>query len=1392
MDKLILEYKKLEYQEKRVLELKCLAKEGLSRTNFTILMNNSDLKLYKGSSYKIADLDILTTRLKERKLLNNNLECVHSIRPFLMKKIFHGEDSPGNKAFLKSMGSLDSFNDTIIAIWLNDKDVFNKFLLNTSFKKENPDLYFNQIKIFNRLKHALSNITLERDFLEDFTPLIQIYVVVSKLTSFLQGSTIKHQDIKIISDIISKNFKSWKIESSYMVEIFTTFFILSGEIEHITHLRKALETVSALNYLQVYGIELFLNGNNSEAIVCFEQAKEVIKKDYKRRNNTLSGVYGIFHILSLLQTNDNKKLNEIESIAINFGKSKKQYDTALRSLSPYNTTISNILLCYYPKNEIIYNYFILLIRFIKTGEMESGDFRYLISYPKPEAVLDLAILRLGSEWVEMQSVWENSSNKLDQLSKGHLDILKGVKEILVDVNNKENINELEQNIVEQKTYKINFLDIVKIKPIWERSLDNLSQLFNREETDEEEEKQLAWNIYLDGINVKKIEARERVIRGNSGGNGKIIATQRLSQEWHEMNYVTKQDIEVINAIKEEKDYDYGYPRHYFDKNLALKALIGHPLIVNGDTRNAIEMIEGKPELIVEEKGSNYIIKLTDSSDVARVQLRKESSTTYKVVEITMEIAKISQVLKDGIKIPKEHKDRVLGLLLKAAPSIGVRAEFDDDSIESEAVDSKLIVQLYPFNSGLAVKLIVRPFKDGMAYTPGKGAKSVITIADGQHKKMVRKLSQEKMEAQELLKKCNKLDATNKKYDWEFEELGDALEVLYDVENYKKDTENEEGNKSIEIEWPKGEAFSIKKSIDFKDVSMSVRGKNDWFEFDGQVKLEEDEVIKMAEFLKMSEGAEGRFIKLDDNKFIALTKSLLKRVRELNVISNNGSVHKLGSSIISDFEKNSAEITTDHIWKQNLKQIKASERDIKLPKDLKAELRDYQMEGFKWLSKLSNMGLGGCLADDMGLGKTVQTLGLLLNETKSGPCLVIAPASVCNVWHEECQKFAPSLKCISIPDTDKEECIKKIKAKEVLIVSYGMIYQIEEALIKKKWHLIVLDEAQAIKNYNTKRFKIITKLESKKRVALSGTPVENHIEELWNLFEFLNPGFLGSRKEFQVKYAKAIEIDKNLIVRDALKRLIKPFILRRLKDKVLTELPTKTEQTILIDPSNEEKSFYEALRRKAIERINNIDEVDAAKKRFSVLAEITKLRRACCDSSLADPEVHLNNSKLEALDGILKDIISNNHRALIFSQYVGYLKIVKERIIKKNIKYQYLDGSTTQKKRKEGVAAFQKGEGDVFLISLKAGGAGLNLTSADYVVHLDPWWNPAVEDQASDRIYRMGQTRPVAIYRLVMKHSIEEKIIGMHKNKRELAIGLLSGADKNISLTEKELLSLLLE
>ena len=361
--------------------------------------------------------------------------------------------------------------------------------------------------------------------------------------------------------------------------------------------------------------------------------------------------------------------------------------------------------------------------------------------------------------------------------------------------------------------------------------------------------------------------------------------------------------------------------------------------------------------------------------------------------------------------------------------------------------------------------------------------------------------------------------------------------------------------------------------------------------------------------------------------------------------------------------------------------------------------------------------------------------------------------------------------------------------DLIVTSYGLMQQSIEHLQEKRWQTLILDEAQAIKNPVTKRSKAVSRLNAEFKIALTGTPVENHLGELWSLFNFLNPGLLGSLPSFNERFAGPIELQQDQLAKQRLKRLVQPFMLRRLKTQVLEELPSRTEIVLHVEMSKEETAFYEAIRQKAVEQFTDVGVPDE-KKRFQVLAEITRLRQACCNPNLIAPELGLPSAKQEVLLNIVDELLENSHKALVFSQFVTHLALVRKALDAKGISYQYLDGSTPAKQRRLAVDAFQAGEGDLFLISLKAGGTGLNLTAADYVIHLDPWWNPAVEDQASDRVHRIGQQRPVTIYRLVTKATIEDKIVELHKHKRDLADNLLEGAESSARLSAEDILALL--
>jgi SNF2 family DNA or RNA helicase len=434
-------------------------------------------------------------------------------------------------------------------------------------------------------------------------------------------------------------------------------------------------------------------------------------------------------------------------------------------------------------------------------------------------------------------------------------------------------------------------------------------------------------------------------------------------------------------------------------------------------------------------------------------------------------------------------------------------------------------------------------------------------------------------------------------------------------------------------------------------------------------------------------------------------------------------------------------------------------------------------------------MGACLADDMGLGKTVQAIALLLEQAEKGASLVVAPTSVCHNWESELARFAPTLAVRRLAAaTDRRALVESLGSGSVLITSYGLLQQGEEAVASRPWNVIVFDEAQNLKNVDTKRAQASRRLEARVRLALSGTPIENYLEELWSLFNTINPGLLGSRERFANRFAGPMERG-DAAARTALRALIRPFILRRTKSAVLSELPPRTELTIEVTQSEEERALYEALRRQALATLAALDG-PAGQRKIHILAEITRLRRACCHPALIDPGSAGESAKLRSFLELTDELLRNRHKALVFSQFLGHLEKVRDALDARGIRYQYIDGAVPGQQRAARVAAFQSGDGDLFLISLKAGGTGLNLTAADYVIHLDPWWNPAVEDQASDRAHRIGQSSPVTVYRLIVADSIEERILDLHRHKRDLAADLLEGAEASARMSEDELIALI--
>ncbi len=443
------------------------------------------------------------------------------------------------------------------------------------------------------------------------------------------------------------------------------------------------------------------------------------------------------------------------------------------------------------------------------------------------------------------------------------------------------------------------------------------------------------------------------------------------------------------------------------------------------------------------------------------------------------------------------------------------------------------------------------------------------------------------------------------------------------------------------------------------------------------------------------------------------------------------------------------------------------------KTFKGILRQYQLEGLHWLAFLRRNQFSGILADDMGLGKTIQALAHLALEKAHGrmkdPVLIVAPTSLIDNWQNEAAKFTPHFKTLILQGKNRTDDETLLQKQDLIITTYSVILHDEALLQKLSYYYVILDEAQWIKNANTKAFAVVTRLNSQHRLCLTGTPMENHLGELWSLFHFLNPGYLGSRKQFNKLFKNPIEVFSDEAQKISLQKRIAPFLLRRLKSVVAQDLPPKTEITQWVEMEEEQATLYESIRLSVGSKIKKILEKKGfAQSHIEILDALLKLRQACCDPRLVKLEAAQDlkqSAKLEMLMSMLSEMIEEGRKVLLFSSFTSMLSLIEIELQKESIPYVLLTGDTQD--RKTPIAAFQNGEVPLFLLSLKAGGTGLNLTAADTVIHYDPWWNPAVENQATDRAHRIGQNKAVFIYKLITRGSVEEKIVHLQEKKKAL-------------------------
>ena len=1133
-----------------------------------------------------------------------------------------------------------------------------------------------------------------------------------------------------------------------------------------------LEEDNGVSSLGLRGFIAFLQGDDAAAITCYESSLALLKKNSGKRKVFLYDFSGYFFILALIRSARPERLEQARSY--------------LKLASGQKTG---------PQFNI---YWLLgvLVSFLQgqpaaIKQLESSQvFRQ--GDPLSQYLFALVLYWTGSEKAKTQlSTLAELAKKAGGARYDWMAAeITALSDVLVhpdDAGGGENASFFRERGL------VSMVSLIKKRSSWENALDALIGMAKPEEklsATPKKGSRLVWELYLhkDEVAIQPLE--QKLSASGSWSKGRNVALKRLKNEAEQIDYLSFQDRNVCLAIVHERYGYYGGENYTFDPDRALPALVGHPhLFINAADNQRLELVRGEPELQVTRKGGQVLLTLIPEFPEQRNTLVvKESATRWKVIEVSPEHRRIAAVLGAGLKVPAVAKERVQAAIAALATRLTVHSDIGGDlPVESVPADSRIVVQLRPHGPGLSVELLIRPFGEaGPAFRPGIGGETLVAELTGKRLQTRRDLVAETAAARRVTQALPSLEYAGDEGEWLLDNPEECLELLLEL----KELEGE-----AVVFWPEGERLRVSRPIASSRLSLSIKQAKEWFAVSGELAVDDDLVLDMRRLVELAGLSKGRFLPLEDGTYLALTKEFRRRLDELRAFSEEQGkgvrIHPLAAPALEDFLAEAGKVTVDSGWRKLLERLRSGEKlQPKVPSTFQATLRDYQTEGFAWLSRLAQWGVGACLADDMGLGKTLQALALILTRAAAGPTLVVAPMSVCMNWEAETARFAPTLNVRPFGPGDREKFLDSLQPFDLVVCSYGLLQQESELLAKLQWETVVLDEAQAIKNMATQRSQAAMGLQAGFRLITTGTPLENHLGELWNLFRFINPGLLGSHRSFTERFAGPIERQQDKKARGHLKKLIRPFILRRTKNQVLEELPPKTEIIHHVELGSEEMAFYEALRRQSLERIAQAD--DPGKLRFQILAELMKLRRACCNPRLIMPDVGLSGAKLAAFAEIVTELRDNGHKALVFSQFVDHLAILREELDRSNITYQYLDGSTPAKERKRAVDAFQAGDGELFLISLKAGGVGLNLTAADYVIHMDPWWNPAVEDQASDRAHRIGQQRPVTIYRLVTRHTIEEQIVELHRTKRDLADSLLEGSDMGSRVTAEDLLALLKE
>lgn len=1381
---LIERYRKLDLLKRQMLRVFSVIYEPISRTSFLTCFNQLGTKDKTGKAYTTTGIKAHLDRLIQDELLIQNSGQGPQCNPLIVEvatreAVENGEfktivnainthlpiHTYGQKGPRYFTNERQFLREVRIGIYQNDlKSAIQQFEHYYKYGYQKQKISLDEV-----LTDICSN-PFDPAWFRSLSPDIYQSALISILSYSHQHLIPSDEALSLLQEDCANKALKFNWQPLLLVEQ----LLLRGRLTEAEEVLEAIPKEYQDSSAALWGWLNTLRGDTESAIAQFTIALTALRKGTGKRKGYFQAITGLFFILALLKDGSPARLSEA-----------KTYATIARQAKHWLSSTYETL------EKVIQ---------LRQGDIAQKDWLLNLAPYRNQHSLETILNALALYWTDSTRAKRLLMGALETFHEhartaGYDWIALETAELLSKIKTQSQYTNVAEQL-QQSTGILPMIDLMRSQEPWELCLNalvNLQPQPAKAAKTEAKQQRLAWFVTFSS-NQWLLQPREQSLNAKGEwGKGRNIALKRLDKSIDEFSYLTDQDRKACAELKASPYGYYGQIDYRFGER-AIASLIGHPYVFWEDSNARIEIVKGEPELLV-KKGKNDRLTLQLSpapKENQSVVVVKESPTRLKVIEMTPEHRRISEILgtRNQLDVPAVAKDQVLAAIHAISGLVTVHSDIGGGvSAEEVPADPTPNIHLLPAGTGLKVAALVRPFATGGSYyRPGMGGETVIAEIDGKRLQTTRDLKQERKLTESAIADCRTLgDYEEEDGEWWIEDPEACLELLLDLQGL--------GDRII-ISHPEGEKFRIRRQVGTGDFQLKIQSQRDWFAASGGIKLDENSVLEMQRLLELLGQTNSRFIRLEDGQFLALTQEFRKRLDDFRAIAEQHGkgtrFNPLAAVAIEDWLDEVGELEVDQRWQEHVQKLKEVEAlDPIVPSTLQAELRDYQVEGFRWMAKLAHWGVGACLADGMGLGKTLQSIALILTRAVNGATLVIAPTSVCLNWISEVEKFAPTLNVIQLGNGDRQKVIDRLKPFDILVCSYGLLQQddVAQMLAKVEWQTIILDEAQSIKNFATKRSQAAMNLQGGFKLITTGTPIENHLGELWNLFRFINPGLLGSLEQFNERFATPIERFEEKEARIRLRKLIQPFLLRRTKTQVLQELPPRTEILLHVELSTEERLFYEALRKSAMERLAESD-APAGQKHLQVLAEIMKLRRSCCNSRLVTPASPLPSAKLQLFGEVLEELLDNRHKVLVFSQFVDHLHILREYLNEKAIAYQYLDGSTSIPERKKRIEAFQSGTGDVFLISLKAGGTGLNLTAADYVIHMDPWWNPAVEDQASDRAHRIGQQRPVTIYRLVAKDTIEDQIVDLHQHKRDLADSLLEGTEISGKVSTDDLLKLI--